>query len=51
MCLTESFCCTAEINTTLYTNYISIKLKQEEKEKKDFAGGPAVKMLSFQRKG
>ena len=25
MCMTESLCCTAEINTTLYINYTSIK--------------------------
>ena len=25
MCITESFCCKAEINTTLQINYISIK--------------------------
>ena len=28
MCVTESLCCTAEVNTTLEINYISIKLKK-----------------------
>ena len=27
VCITESLCCTAEINTTLQINYISIKKK------------------------
>ena len=29
-CITESLCCTAKINTTLWTNYTSIKFKKRE---------------------
>ena len=32
MYITESLCCTAEINTTLYFNYTSIKNKQNNAE-------------------
>ena len=33
MCITESLCCTAEMGTTLYINYTSIKKRKEyEKE-------------------
>ena len=28
ICITESLCCTAEINTTLYINYTLIKLQK-----------------------
>ena len=31
MCIAESFCCAAEINTTLQTKYTSIKLEKEKK--------------------
>ena len=37
ICMVESLCCTAESNTTLYVNYMSIKkskLKKKYKEKK-----------------
>ena len=30
-CITESLCCTAEINTTLYINYASIKNKLKKR--------------------
>ena len=31
MCITESLCCTAEINTTLQINYTSIKFLKMKK--------------------
>ena len=31
--ITESFCCTAEINITLQINYTLIKFKKEKREK------------------
>ena len=31
ICITESFCCTAEANTTLWINYMPIKIWKEEK--------------------
>ena len=33
ICITESFCCTPETNTTLQTNYISIKTKYVDNSK------------------
>ena len=30
ICITESLCCTEEINTTLSINYTSIKLKKQK---------------------
>ena len=30
MCKTESLCCTAEINTTLQINYISVKILKQK---------------------
>ena len=32
LCITGPLCCTAEINTTLYINYTSIKREKERKE-------------------
>ena len=31
MCIAKSFCCAAEINTTLQIKYTSIKLEKEKK--------------------
>ena len=31
--ITESLCCIPETNTTLYINYISIKIKQDKNKK------------------
>ena len=36
MCITESLCCTAEMGTTLYINYTSIKKKIEKRTKISF---------------
>ena len=35
-CINESLCCTSEINTVLYVNYISRKKKENKKIKKKF---------------
>ena len=49
MCVTESLCCTAEINTTLYINYSSIinKLKILKGMSQDFPHHPVVKKPRF----
>ena len=31
MCMTDSFCCTVEMNTTLYSNYTPIKVNNKKK--------------------
>ena len=36
MCVTESLCCTAVINTELYLNHTSIKIKSKTTKKEKF---------------